>query len=276
VLFQRCFNAVSTLFQRCFNAVSTLFQRCFNAVSKLFQRCFNAVFRQFRIRNIRSSETGELLVMQEHEIRGLDHPSFPLTSLPKSMPSDWDHAKWVGVAQQRRPTAVPPSTAANEGGDAASTAVYRQGAPWLISDLTSPEWEGPKVAIFQFAQRGRLLAIQNECPHMAQGQLGHGDAADLIDIEDWQASSCVAAVACPVHSFVFDLVTGVCVAGSKRGSKASAKVYRVETTLAGNILLAREPTPRVEAERGESEFREKDGNRMQMHLVEAALDAKFG
>ena len=80
-------------------------------------------------------------------------------------------------------------------------------------------------------------------------------------------------MACPVHSFVFDLATGRCVAGSKRKPKP-ATVYKVQITASGHILLSKEPAevPPVE----ESEVQVEDGNRMQMHLVEAALEAKFG
>ena len=48
LMFQQCFNNVSTMFQPCFNDASPMFHRCFKYVAIMFQRCFNNVSTMFQ------------------------------------------------------------------------------------------------------------------------------------------------------------------------------------------------------------------------------------
>ena len=78
--------------------------------------------------------------------------------------------------------------------------------------------DGEEIALFNI--KGKILAINNECPH-------EGAPLDEGEVEDCK-------VTCPWHGWEFDLVTGACL--NVEGEQV--KVYPVEVK-EGEIYLER-------------------------------------
>ena len=101
-----------------------------------------------------------------------------------------------------------------------------------ITKKQNPKWCNPPVALIAFydttataRHRPRLHAIQDACPHVAIGSLIQGDNCiydtKIVDLED---IADIPVVACPVHSFTFDLNTGHCIT-DKRKNTPPALIY---------------------------------------------------
>jgi nitrite reductase/ring-hydroxylating ferredoxin subunit len=194
--------------------------------------------------------------------------------------------------------------------DVADGAEVVAGARFRVSASTHPGWEGEPVAVFCLSGSGggsgggsaeplpevERYAISDPCPHVAIGSLHDGDACaglgELGDLEDMAGLN--AAVLCPVHSYAFDLQTGHCITDKGRGTP-SANIYRTRiiTVNAGAAAAQKSSNANV-LDGGGSNIRRvlqinmvpKDtaentvsltaGNKAQLHLVQLALERKYG
>ena len=180
--------------------------------------------------------------------------------------------------------------------------------------LAAGEWTSRRlapVALFRFGATtdAPVYAIQDECPHVAIGALVSGDATHIDDIENFNGTTCKAAVSCPVHAFTFDLETGLCIAGPT-GATPAARTYDVQlrplpaataqSDASGCTAAAMEEhvavhevqhvgampsadsnvflwsQPRAVPSATATEEQRQDGNRIQLHLVKKALQRKYG
>eukprot|EP00941_MAST-03F_sp_MAST-3F-sp1_P002391 g2391.t1 len=144
----------------------------------------------------------------------------------------------------------------------------------LINDKTVKEWgefDLPPIALFRFKKNGKIYAIQDECPHVAVGHLSKGEADEIEDFDfEKNRNKCKAAVSCPIHAFVFDLDTGACVTVDPC---EDAKVFEVDVRN-DEIWVKTEPKHFEESKR--EWIGTAEGNRMQLHLVEKALNRVYG
>eukprot|EP00947_MAST-08B_sp_MAST-8B-sp1_P001804 g1804.t1 len=97
----------------------------------------------------------------------------------------------------------------------------------------------------------------------AGGSAGSADAASAA------AKNIIPAVACPVHSFVFDLRTGHCLTNHTHVPSGPVYATRVLEPL-GVVFLAREATPQAD-----NQVSLEDGQSTQRAIVKAAIDRKF-
>ena len=118
-----------------------------------------------------------------------------------------------------------------------SELLLRKSKSIKITKKQHPKWCNPPVALIAFydttataRHRPRLHAIQDACPHVAIGSLIQGDNCiyrmneddkKIVDLED---IADIPVVACPVHSFTFDLNTGHCIT-DKRKNTPPALIY---------------------------------------------------
>ena len=160
------------------------------------------------------------------------------------------------------------------------------GAKFHVSSSSHPGWESEPVAIFALSSESSELefyAISDPCPHVAVGSLHDGDAcADLGDLEDIAGTGLRAAVLCPVHSFAFDLQTGHCITDKRQGTPP-ARIYRTRLiTVAAESAGGSHSTSRMlqihtePKETTENTVSLKAGNKAQLHLVQLALERKYG
>ena len=187
--------------------------------------------------------------------------------------------------------------------DVADAADVVAGSRFRVSASTHPGWDGEPVAVFCLSDGGglpqtRLFAISDACPHVAIGSLYDGDAcAGLGDLEDIVGLR--AAVLCPVHSYAFDLQTGHCVTDKGKGTP-SAKVYRtriITVSSPGAAKGSKNSDPSdgnssagssdnqsrrvlqihaVPEDAADNRVSLEAGNKAQLHLVQLALERKYG
>ena len=119
-----------------------------------------------------------------------------------------------------------------------SELLLRKSKSIKITKKQHPKWCNPPVALIAFydttataRHRPRLHAIQDACPHVAIGSLIQGDNCiyePIVDLEDeivdLEDIADIPVVACPVHSFTFDLNTGHCIT-DKRKNTPPALIY---------------------------------------------------
>ena len=113
--------------------------------------------------------------------------------------------------------------------------------------------------MFALPNGNGAAALQNACPHAGVG-LARGDI-DEIDIEDLipagSAGEALAVpagasrrklgcVACPAHSWVFDLLTGACITNP---TTPDALIHKVEIDPSGSIHVSTTPVNPTTADR---------------------------
>lgn len=251
-------------------------------------------FGQFRIEYIVDAE-GNRIMRLEHEVRAAGHGRFPAANANRFAEQAVDGAApvpwWVRASSQSG-HAVTSSLPAARGCQQEQHTGTPTAGTWipvahilsdfgevragnfscLVDSNVCPSWHQQAVALYRFdGNRGsaydRVFAMQNACPHVAIGELVGGDAMPTADIEDL-GLDCppTAVVACPVHSFTFDVSTGQCV--SDGGCTKRGNTYKTRVGPTGIVYMFSEPDDGAEKE---NTFSKQQGHKAQMAIVERAL-----
>ena len=146
-----------------------------------------------------------------------------------------------------------------------------------VNALTCAAWDAEPVLIFH--RGGRYWALQEGCPH-ANISL---KASDIEDFRPQFPTTRGPCLACPAHSYVFDVGSGDCLTNRQtppartydvRVSSAAAGLPGTTAGTAVHVWVCQAPKPSSAARTEQAGL--EVGNAIQLKLVEAALRRKFG